>query len=117
MLRANGTFGIRTVGMPGRYDAGGYHGPAVVNHYYRGGCWNCTGRGGEAAAASAVGLAAGATIGAPVALPYYPVGTWSLRSPPTVTTNWSTAQLLRLRCDLAQALSANGLYYWVAPVS
>jgi hypothetical protein len=68
--------------MPGRYDAGGYHGPAVVNHYYRGGCWNCTGRGGEAAAASAVGLAAGATIGAPVALPYYPVGTLVVAKPP-----------------------------------
>ena len=47
----------------------GYHPPAVVNHYYGTGCYNCGGWGGAGAAVAgaAVGVAAGAAIGAAAA--------------------------------------------------
>lgn len=55
----------------------GYHPPAVVNHYYGTGCYNCGGwggGGGAAVAGAAVGLAAGAAIGAAAANSAYTAG-------------------------------------------
>jgi hypothetical protein len=70
---AGGTAGYGWHGSSGYtgYHGYGYHGygwhqPTVVNHYYGGGCYNCGGWGGVAAA-GAVGLAAGAAIGAAAA--------------------------------------------------
>jgi len=57
--------------------AGGFHGPAVVNHYYGGGCWNCGGAAiaGAAIGAAAVGLAVGSLVATvPAGCPYQVVG-------------------------------------------
>ncbi len=55
----------------GYYGGYGYHGPAVVNSYYGGGCWGC-----GAAAGAAVGAAVGAAAvtGAAVAARNYAIG-------------------------------------------
>jgi hypothetical protein len=57
--------------------AGGFHGPAVVNHYYGGGCWNCGAAAiaGAAIGAAAVGLAVGSLVATvPAGCPYQVVG-------------------------------------------
>jgi hypothetical protein len=61
----------------GVYGAG-FHGPAAVNHYYGGGCWNC---GASAIAAGAAAVAAGAAIGAAATAPYA-VGSVVVSVPP-----------------------------------
>jgi hypothetical protein len=71
--------------------AGGFHGPAVVNHYYGGGCWNCGAAAiaGAAIGAAAVGLAVGSLVATvPAGCPYQVVGapiTMSATAPGTST--------------------------------
>jgi hypothetical protein len=61
-LAIDGVFSGLAGWHAGGVYAGGFHGPAVVNHYYGGGCWNC---GAAAIAGAAIGAAA---VGLAVAL-------------------------------------------------
>jgi hypothetical protein len=101
----------------------GYHPPTVVNHYYgAGGCWGCGGWPGPSpAGAAAVGLVAGAAIGAAAAnaaaRPVYTTGTiyaalpaGCAYSPYGGAAYWS--------CNGAwfrPSYGANGTYYQVVP--
>jgi hypothetical protein len=99
----------------GGYYAGGFHGPVVVNHYYGGGCYAC-GAWGGAAAAGAVGLAAGAAISRAADPGYYYPGMLVV-SPPA--TGCEYRYVAGVNYDICGATwfrpyyGNNGLYYRV----
>lgn len=97
----------------GGYYADGFHGPAVVNSYYGGGCYACSGGWGAAAVGAAAGLATGAAIGAAAT---YNMGATLATLPPGGCTEQILGTTTYYQCGptwLRPYYGNNGLYYRV----
>jgi hypothetical protein len=116
---ATGAYGTTAYGGYNRYYGGTYatyHPPTVVNTYYGNGCYGCGGWG--AAGAAAVGLGAGAVLGAATASAAgNALGTGAIYT--TLPLGCVYRPVLALyQCDgtwLRASYGANGVYYRAVP--
>jgi hypothetical protein len=122
---ATGAYGTTAYGGYNRYYGGTYatyHPPTVVNTYYGNGCYGCGGWG--AAGAAAVGLGAGAALGAASANAYAAgVASGSALGTGAIYTTLPLGCIYRpvlalYQCDgswLSASYGANGVYYRAVP--